>query len=76
MNTTTNTFSIYEGSQLFYSVETDLNISEDFVEMQLAKSYEYRKSDKYWAAVKQGGFETRYKLEYGVGIKETLKFAK
>ena len=57
-----NTFCIYEGSYMFDSVDTTLNISPDFAEMKLAKAIEYRESDKYWASIRIGDIERRYKI--------------
>lgn len=55
----------YEGSYQFKSVETSLNISEDFVQMQLAKQYEYRETkESLWADVVINGVKSRYELDY------------
>lgn len=55
----------YEGSYQFNSVETTLNISEGFVQMQLAKQYEYRPTtESLWADVIVNGVKSRYELDY------------
>ncbi len=48
-----NIFSSYEGSYQIEKIETELNISESFVELKLLKLYEYRKSQEYWAEIKK-----------------------
>jgi len=69
------TINFYEGSYLFNSITTDLNVSSDYIEMKLAKQYEYRATkESLWATVIKNSNEVlRFKLEYGVGLKE-IKF--
>ena len=69
-----NTITFYEGSNLMESIKTTKNITESFVEFKLAKNYEYRKSNKYWADVIQNGIGTRYTLEYGVGLIKGIQY--
>ena len=71
----TTTINFYEGSQLFNSITTELNVHADFIEMQLAKQYEYRATKEcLWAIVKQNLKEVaRYELNYGLGLQE-IKF--
>ena len=70
----TNTITFYEGSNLMETIKTTKNITESFVEFKLAKNYEYRKSNEYWADVVQNGIGTRYTLEYGVGINKGMQY--
>lgn len=72
--TNTNTVKFYEGSYEFNSIKTDLNISEDFVEMKLAQQIEERESTEYWAEVVQDGIATRYTLDYGKGLVQGIKY--
>lgn len=70
-----NTVTFYEGASRFNSIETEKNISEDFVEMKLAKQFEYRASaEGYWAEVIQDGVATRYTLDYTKGLVEGIKY--
>jgi len=64
------TINFYEGSYQFESVETDLNVKHNFIEMKLAKQYEYRPTQKtLWATIIQNKQEvTRFEFKYGVGI--------
>lgn len=60
-----NYISLYEGSYQFFSVESDLNISTDFLKMKLAKQYEYRETNEtLWGEIKQDGNVKRFKLDY------------
>jgi hypothetical protein len=70
----TNTVTFYEGSYQYNSIETELNISEDFVEMKLAQQIEERNSTEYWAEVVQDGIATRYTLDYGKGLVKGIKY--
>lgn len=73
MKTTVN---FYEGSYQFDSVTTELKVQEDFIEMQLAKQYEYRPTAKtLWATITQEGKEiARYRFTYGViGLENITK---
>ena len=48
----TTTINFYEGSYCFNSIETNLNVSPDFIEMKLAKQYEYRPTNEsLWATI-------------------------
>jgi hypothetical protein len=71
----TTTINFYEGSYQFNSITTDLNVSPDFIEMKLAKQYEYRATkESLWATVNQNSKEvSRFELKYGVGLNE-IKF--
>ena len=71
----TTTINFYEGSYQFNSITTDLNVSPDFIEMKLAKQYEYRATNEsLWATVKQNSKEiSRFELKYGQGLNE-IKF--
>lgn len=71
----TNKVTFYEGGSRFNSIETEKNISKDFVEMKLAQQFEYRASaEGYWAEVVKDGIATRYTLEYGKGLVEGIKY--
>jgi hypothetical protein len=69
-----NTITFYEEANLMETIKTNKNITESFVEFKLAKNYEYRKSNKYWADVIQNGIGTRYTLEYGVGLIKGIQY--
>jgi hypothetical protein len=71
----TKTINFYEGFYQFDSITTDLNVSPDFIEMKLAKQYEYRPTKKsLWATVHQGTEEvSRFKLYYGEGLDDITK---
>lgn len=71
----TTTINFYEGSYLYNTIETDRNVSADFIEMKLAKQYEYRTTQKdLWATIHQNNKEVkRYELKYGIGLFE-IKF--
>ena len=73
--TTTKTINFYEGSYLYNSIKTELNVSPDFIEMKLAKQFEYRATkESLWATVSENSKEiSRYQLIYGTGLKE-IKF--
>jgi hypothetical protein len=60
-----NQIRFYEGSSMYNLVETELNITEDFVLMKLAKQYEYRPTtETLWADVIINNEITRYLLDY------------
>lgn len=69
------TINFYEGSYLYNSITTDLNVSPDFIEMKLATQHEYRATkESLWATVYQDSKEiSRFELEYGIGLRE-IKF--
>ena len=69
-----NTITFYEGSNLIETIKTSKNITESFVEFKLAKNYEYRKSNEYWADVIQNGVGTRYTLKYGVALIKGIQY--
>ena len=71
----TTTINFYEGSYQFNSISTDLNVNPDFIEMKLAKQYEYRATKQnLWATIIQDSKEVaRYQLTYGIGLNE-IKF--
>ena len=78
--TTTNTniatkeVRLYEGSYLFDSIKTDLNITEDFIQMKLAKRYESGfGKDCLWADILENGIlKNRYSFTYENGL-NTIK---
>jgi len=69
------TINFYEGSYCFNNLTTNLNVSPDFIEMQLAKQYEYRATtEDLWAIVMQDSKEVvRFEFIYGIGLNE-IKF--
>jgi hypothetical protein len=71
----TTTINFYEGSYQYNSITTDLNVTSDFIEMKLAKQYEYRQTNEIlWSTVIQDGKEiARFELIYGEGLNE-IKF--
>lgn len=73
----TTTINFYEGSYCYNSITTDLNVTTDFIEMKLAKQYEYRVTkESLWATVNQNSKEiSRFKFNYGIGLNE-IKFKK
>jgi hypothetical protein len=66
------TINFYEGSYQYNSITTELNVSPDFIEMKLAKQYEYRATkESLWATIIQDSKEiARYELLYGIGLNE------
>jgi hypothetical protein len=71
----TTTINFYEGSYQFNSITTELNVHTDFIEMKLAKQYEYRPTlENLWATVCQDSKEiARYQFTYNIGLNE-IKF--
>lgn len=66
---TTNQVSFYEGSYQFKVDNTDLNISEDYIQMQLAKQYEYRPTkETLWAETLIAGKKERFTFDYQKGL--------
>ena len=65
-----NEVRFYEGSYQFKVNKTDLNITEDFITMILAKQYEYRPTqDILWAIVLEENKEVaRYSFDYTLGL--------
>ncbi len=64
-DTNKNIANFYEGSYQFNSVETNLNISPDYIQMQLAKQYEYRATNEsLWADIVIDGVTSRFELDY------------
>jgi hypothetical protein len=65
-----NEVRFYEGSYQFKVNKTDLNITEDFIQMILAKQYEHRPTqDILWAVVLEEGKEVaRYSFDYTLGL--------
>jgi hypothetical protein len=65
-----NEVRFYEGSYQFKINKTDLNITEDFITMILAKQYEYRPTqDILWAVVLEENKEVaRYSFDYTLGL--------
>lgn len=74
-NATLTTINFYEDSFLYDSITTPLNVSPDFIEMKLAKQFEYRPTKKtLWATIRQNSKEiARFKFQYGIGLTETTK---
>lgn len=66
--------NFYEGSYCFNSISTNLNVSPDFIEMQLAKQYEYRPtSERLWATINQDSKEvSRFEFKYGIGLNKIV----
>jgi len=64
------TVNFYEGSYQFDSVTTNLHVSPDFIEMKLAKQYEYRPTiESLWAIMKTNDeVEQRFELIFGKGL--------
>ena len=72
-NTIENKVSFYEGSYQFKVDTTTLNISEDYVRMQLARQHEYRPTkETLWAIVVMNGEEKRYRFDYQNGLTEII----
>ena len=70
-----NYISLYEGSYQFYQIETDKNISLDFLQMKLAKQMEYRKTNEsLWGEINNNGEVKRYELNYKENKIEEIKF--
>ncbi len=69
-NIATKEVRLYEGSYLFASIKTDLNITEDFIQMKLAKQYEYTLTkDCLWADILENGIlKNRYSFTYENGL--------
>jgi hypothetical protein len=66
------TINFYEGSYQYNSITTELNVNPDFIEMKLAKQYEYRPTkESLWATIVEDSKEiARYELLYGIGLNE------
>lgn len=60
------TISLFEGSYQFFREETELRVSEGYIQFKLAKQYEYRPTEKdLWAEVRYpDGSWIRYELNY------------
>jgi hypothetical protein len=71
----TNQVRFYEGSYQFKVQTTELNIDTDYIQMQLAKQYEYRPTkETLWAELLIAGEkERRFKFDYNTGLTE-IKF--
>lgn len=68
-NSTQNTVNFYEGSAQFKSDKTNLNISADYIQMQLAKQFEYRPTTEcLWAEVENFGIKQRFSFNYETGL--------
>jgi hypothetical protein len=65
-----NEVRFYEGSNQFKVNKTDKNISEEFIQMVLAKQYEYRPTtENLWAVVLYSNIEiARYSFDYNTGL--------
>lgn len=68
--------NFYEGSYQFKTVSTELNITESFMELILAKQYEYRPTkESLWCTVVENGIETsRFSFQYGVFGMKNISF--
>jgi hypothetical protein len=65
MNNAINTVSFYEGSYQFAQIQTELNITTDYVMYKLATQFEYRHTSKtLWAELDLNGEKVRYQLDY------------
>jgi hypothetical protein len=66
------TINFFESSYCFDTVATELNVTPDFIEMKLAKQYEYRPTtETLWATVSKDSKEVaRFQLKYGQGLVE------
>jgi hypothetical protein len=65
MNNAINTLQLFEGPYQFDSIQTELNITADFIFYKLAKQYEYRETNKdLWAELNLNGVKSRYVLDY------------
>jgi len=65
MKNAINTLRLFEGSFQFDSIQSELNITTDFIQYKLAKQYEYREtSEDLWAELNLNGEEYRYILDY------------
>jgi hypothetical protein len=72
---TQNTVNFYEGSSQFSSDKTHLNISADYIQMQLARQYEYRPTtETLWAEVENFGIKQRFSFDYNIGLTLIAKF--
>lgn len=61
----TNSIRLYEGSTLFFSTQSELTISSDFLQMKLAKQFEYRKTiEALWGEIENIEGVRRYELDY------------
>jgi hypothetical protein len=59
-----NTLQLFEGSYQFFSIDTKLDIPEDFILFKLSGQYEYRKtSEDLWAELDSNGKKSRYVLD-------------
>ncbi len=68
-NSNQNTVKFYEGFSQFKSEKTNLNISTDYIQMQLAKQYEYRPTtETLWAEVENFGIKQRFSFDYKTGL--------
>jgi hypothetical protein len=60
-----NTLLLNEGSYQYAVIETDLNITEDFILMKLSKQFEYRPTNEtLWASLITETERTIYTLDY------------
>jgi len=62
--------NLYEGSYQFESILTHLDVKANFIEMKLAKQYEYRPTEKsLWATIVQNKQEVaRFEFKWGEGL--------
>jgi len=60
-----NRLSLIEGSYVYHAVNSELNISEDYILMKLSSQYEYRPTEEsLWAELITPKFVARYVLDY------------
>ena len=65
MNNAINTLQLFEGQYQFDNIQTELNITADFIQYKLAKQYEYRETnEELWAELNLNGVKSRYVLDY------------
>lgn len=69
--------NFFEDSYEFDSIKTDLNITESFIQMKLAKLHEYRAEynapvGQLWATITDeiGNETARYEFDYSKGLTE------
>ena len=63
----------YQDTVKFDSVETELNVSQDYIEMKLARLYEDEPTrESLWCSVLNNDVYCVYKFTYGKGLEQTL----
>jgi len=70
-----NYIALYEGSYQFFSIYSDSNISTDFLQMKLAKQFEYREThETLWGEIRQDGIIKRFVLDYNNNSIKEIQF--